>query len=189
MEPDLVVIDSEDEVEITSILLVNAQPNHPRHTQEDAASLPARPSYSEGSAKASDNEPKGRRKPNPRRVTTRQFKDHINTDATWLNAATVQCEALCRLLAEQGQHIATLNALDTKQCQIAAKMSADHLPRSTRLQLGRELGKLEERRSKATSELRQATKSASREGATMKQDLELWCVKEKKVTDRIEKSR
>jgi hypothetical protein len=107
----------------------------------------------------------------------------------WWDATTARCKALRKFLAEQRQHIATLDALDTEQCQIVAEMSADRLPRSTRLQLSRELGDLEERRSKATAELRRATKSASSEGAVMKQDLEQWCVKEKKVTECIERSR
>jgi len=40
-----------------------------------------------------------------------------------------------------------------------------------------------------TSELRQATNSGRSEGAAMKQDLEQWDAKEKKVTERIERSR
>ena len=54
---------------------------------------------------------------------------------------------------------------------------------------GSELQDLEGRRSKVTAELRQATKSATGEGAAMKQDLEQWCAKDKKITERIERSR
>jgi hypothetical protein len=130
-----------------------------------------------------------RRKLNTRRVTKRESKGHFDAEVMWWDAATARCKALRKFLAQQRQHIATLHALDTEQCQIVAEMSADRLPRSTRLQLSRELGDLEERRSKATAELRQATKSASSEGAAMKQDLEQWCAKDKKVTERIERSR
>jgi len=51
-----------------------------------------------------------------------------------------------------------------------------------------ELQDLEGRRSKVTTELRQATNSDSSKRATMKQDLEQWNVKEK-VTERLERSR
>ncbi|KAI1776471.1 hypothetical protein F4818DRAFT_440838 [Hypoxylon cercidicola] len=81
------------------------------------------------------------------------------------------------------------DTLDTEHCQILAEMSADRLPRSTRLQLGKELPDLEKRRSEVTAELRQAMNSGSSEGAAMKQDLEQWNIKEKKVTERIERSR
>jgi hypothetical protein len=204
--------DSEDEIEVIPTLPVNSQPKssadsinttddevecrrkpnkRPRLTKEDTASLPvtARPNSPEGSGKASDDEPKRRRKSNTRRVTTRESKGHFDAEVMWWDAATARCKALRKFLAEQRQHIATLDALDTEQYQIVAEMSADRLPRSTRLQLSGELGDLEERRSKATAELRQATKSASSEGAVMKQDLEQWYAKDKKVTERIERSR
>jgi hypothetical protein len=96
---------------------------------------------------------------------------------------------LRKFLAEQRQHIATFDALHSEQCQIVAEILADRLPRSSRLQLSRRLGDLEERISKATAELRQATKSASSGGVAMKQDLERWCAKDKKVTEPIERSR
>lgn len=155
------------------------------------ASLPvtARPNSPDDSGKASDDEPKGRRKSNTRRVTTRESKGHFDAEVMWWDTATARCKALRKFLAEQSQLIATLDTLDTEQCQIVAEMSADRLPRSTRLQLSRELGELEERRSKATAELREATKSATGEGAAMKQDLEQWCTKDKKITERIERSR
>lgn len=210
----VIIIDSntEDEMEVMPALLANVQPNSPRGsvnithkeaedgrkqhkrprlTKEYMASLPvtARPNSSEDSGKASDNEPKGRRKSKTRRVTTREFRGHINAEATWLNIATVRCNALRKLLAEQRQHIATFDALNAEHCQILAEMSVDRLPRSTRLQLSRELGDLEERRSKETAELRQATNFASSEVAAMKQDLEQWYIKEEKVTERIERCR
>jgi hypothetical protein len=68
-------------------------------------------------------------------------------------------------------------------------MSVNHLPQSTRLQICGDLRKLKERRSEATAGLRQVTNSASSVGAALTQDLELWGVKEEKVTARIEKSR
>ncbi|KAI0425919.1 hypothetical protein F5Y09DRAFT_85711 [Xylaria sp. FL1042] len=204
--------DSEDEIEVVPTLLVNSQPKsstgsidttddeveyrrkpnkRPRLTKEDMASLPvtARPNSPDDSGKASDDEPKGRRKSNTRRVTTRESKGHFDAEVMWWDTTTARCKALRKFLAEQSQLIATLDTLDTEQCQIVAEMSADRLPRSTRLQLSRELGELEERRSKATAELREATKSATGEGAAMKQDLEQWCTKDKKITERIERSR
>ena len=53
---------------------------------------------------------------------------------------------------------------------------------------GSELQDLEGRRSKMTTELRQATNSGSSKRAAIKQVLEQWDVKEK-VTERIERSR
>lgn len=144
---------------------------------------------SEGSANVADNERKGRRKSNSRKVTVRQFKDHINTDTTWLNIATVSCETLGNLLEKQRQCIAKLDTLDAEQSKLAAKMSLPNLPRSTWQQLSVELGELEKRRNVVTTELREVTKYASSVEAAMKQNLELWCVEERKVTSCIEKSR
>jgi hypothetical protein len=107
------------------------------------------------------------------RFTTREFTGHIDADAPWLSAATGRCNALHKLLAKQRQHMATLDALDAEYCQIVAKISAYYQPRSTRLQLRRALGDLEERGSKLTAELCQTTNSASSQGAAMRQDLEL----------------
>jgi len=94
-------------------------------TKEDTASLLVidRPNSSESSGKASDDEPKGRtEKSNARtRFTTREFRGHIDTDATWLNATTVKCKALRKVFAQQKQHIATLDALDIEQCYIVAE--------------------------------------------------------------------
>jgi len=118
----------------------------------------------------------------------REFKGHINTDATWLNTTLTRCNTLRKLFAKQRQHIRALNALDAGHYQILAEMSADRLPRSTRLQLSRELRDLEGRQSKVTAELRQATNSGSSAGAVMKQDVEQWDIKEKKVMERIERS-
>ncbi|KAE8442135.1 hypothetical protein EG329_003786 [Mollisiaceae sp. DMI_Dod_QoI] len=192
----LVVIldsDGEEEMEITTADdSYGARPTKRLRLAKENKAVPvtARSSSLEGSVKASDDEAKGRRRsPTRTRVTAHEFKDHLNTEATWLNTASTRCKALRKFLTEQRQHIATLDALDTEQCQIVAELSADRLPRSTRLQLIRELGDLEERRSKAAAGLRQATKSASSEGAAMKQDLEQWDVTEKKVTERIERSR
>lgn len=112
------------------------------------------------------------------RVTAREFKSHLNIEATWLNTASTRCNTLRKLFAEQRQHLAALDALDAEHSQILGEISADHLPRSTRLQLSRELQDLEGRWSKVTAEL---------EGAAMKQDQ--WDAKEKKVTERIERPR
>jgi hypothetical protein len=201
--------DSEDEIEIMPTLPISqldstkelvttaddslgARPvKRPRLTKEDKAiPVPTRPSSPEESVNASSaDEAKGRRKSRTcTRVTAREFKGHINTEATWLNTASTRCNTLCKLFADQRQHITALDALDAEHCQILAKMSADRLPRSTRLQLSRELRDLEGRRSEVTAELHQATNSGSSEGAAMKQDLEQWSVKEKKVTERIERS-
>ena len=89
---------------------------------------------------------------------------------------------------KQRRYLATLDALNAEHCQILAEMSADRLLRNTRLQLSSELQDLEERRSKLTAELCQATNSGKSEGAAMKHDLEQWDVKEE-VMERIERSR
>ena len=191
----MVILDSdgEDEIEITTAndSLGTRSTKRPRLTKEDkAVPLTARLSSPEGSVKAFDDEANGQRKSRTStRVTAREFKSHLNTEATWLNTASTRCNTLRKLFAEQRQHLAALDALDAEHSQILGEISADHLPRSTRLQLSRELQDLEGRRSKVTSELRQATNSGRSEGAAMKQDLEQWDAKEKKVTERIERSR
>jgi hypothetical protein len=195
LEFNLVVIldsDGVEEMEITTAddSLGDRPIKRPRLAKEDKTiPVTARPSSPEESVKASDDEPKGRRKSNTRRVTTRESKGHFDAEVMCWDAATARCKALRKFLAEQRQLITILDALDTEQCQIVSEMSADRLPRSTRLQLSRELGELEERRIKATAELRQATKSATGEGAAMKQDLGQWFAKDKKITERIERSR
>lgn len=143
----------------------------------------------QGSGKSSDDEPKGRRKPNKRRVTSRELGDHIDNELMWWDATAARCTTLRKYLEEQRQHITTLDSLDTELSEIVVKLSTDHLSKGKRLQLGRELGALEERRSMTTAKLRQATKSAGSEGVAMEQDLEQWRVMEKKVTNRIEMSR
>ncbi|KAF4624569.1 hypothetical protein G7Y89_g13603 [Cudoniella acicularis] len=128
------------------------KPNkRPRLTNEDTVSLPvtARPSSPKGSGKASNDKPKGGRN-QIHAVTTRESKGHFNAEVMWWDATIARCKALRKFLAQQRQHITTLDALDTEQCQIVAEISADRLPRGTRLQLSRELGDLEERRNKAT---------------------------------------
>lgn len=192
----VVILDSdgEEEMEITTTddSLSDRLIKRPRLAKEDKAiPVTARPRFPEGSVKASsDDEAKGRRKSRTRtRVTAREFTGHLNTEATWLNTASTRCNTLRKLFAKQRQHLAALDTLDTEHCQILAEMSADRLPRSTRLQLGKELRDLEKRRSEVTAELRQAMNSGSSEGAAMKQDLEQWDIKEKKVTERIERSR
>ncbi len=192
----MVILDSdgEEEMEITTTddSLSDRLIKRPRLAKEDKAiPVTARPRFPEGSVKASsDDEAKGRRKSRTRtRVTAREFTGHLNTEATWLNTASTRCNTLRKLFAKQRQHLAALDTLDTEHCQILAEMSADRLPRSTRLQLGKELRDLEKRRSEVTAELRQAMNSGSSEGAAMKQDLEQWDIKEKKVTERIERSR
>jgi hypothetical protein len=134
-----------------------------RLTQEDTATLSVttKSNSLKGSGKASNNEPKGRRRQTKRRVTSRQLGDHINTEFMWWDTTAGRCATLRKLLAEQNK----------------------------RLRLSKELGDLEERRSEVTAGLRKAAKSANCEGAAMEQDLEQWSVEEKKVTDRIEKSR
>ena len=151
--------DSEDEMEIMPILPISPQSDstkdlvitaddsfgarpvkRPRLAKEDKAiPVTARPSSPEGSVKASsDDKPKGRGKSRTRtKVTAREFKGHINTEATWLNTASTRCNTLRKLFTKQRQHIAALDALDTEHCQMLAEMSADRLPRSTRLQLSR----------------------------------------------------
>ena len=107
----------------------------------------------------------------------------------WWDTTAARYTTIRKYLEEQRQHITTLDSLDTELSEIVVKLSAGHLSKGKRLQLGRELGALEERRSMTTAKLRQATKSAGSEGVAMEQDLEQWRVMEKKVTNRIEMSR
>jgi hypothetical protein len=81
-----------------------------------------------------------------------------------------------------------LEELETQNCQIVAKISVDQLPRSTRVQLAQELRTIEEKRRKATAELRADISAGIRERAAIEQDVEQWYTKEKKVTKRIEGS-
>ncbi|KAF8846413.1 hypothetical protein BDZ45DRAFT_700011 [Acephala macrosclerotiorum] len=161
----------------------------PRPTKE-ATATHAQLNSSKGSGKARDDGSKGRRKSNTRtKLTTREFKDHIDTEATWLSAASTRCNVLRKLFKNQKECIAALDDLEAEHCQIVAKLSADCLPRHARLQLTAELEDVEERRGDVTIELRRAMNLICREGAAMKQGLEQWSVTEQKVTERIERSR
>jgi hypothetical protein len=145
------------EITTTNDSLSDRLIKRPRLAKEDKAILvTARPSSLEGSAKASsNNEAKGRRKSRTyTRVIAREFTSYFNIEATWLNTTLTRCNTLYKLFAKQRQYLVALDALDAKHCQILAEMSANRLPRSTRLQLGKELQDLEKRRSKVTAELR-----------------------------------
>ncbi|KAH9209218.1 hypothetical protein DL95DRAFT_477736 [Leptodontidium sp. 2 PMI_412] len=95
--------DSEDKIEVMPTLPGNSQPKYstdsinttdsevecrrkpnkrPRITKENTVSLSmtARTNVPEGSGKASDNEPKHRRKSNTRRVKAREFKGHFDAE-------------------------------------------------------------------------------------------------------------
>ncbi len=142
----MVILDSdgEEEMEITT-----ADDSHddrpiklPRLAEEDKTMpVTARPSSPEGSVNASSsNEAKGRRKSRTcTRVTSREFTGHLSTEARWLNTASTRCNTLRKLFAEQRQHFAALDTLDAEHCQVLAEMSADRLPRTIWLQLGKEL--------------------------------------------------
>lgn len=85
--------DTEDEIDVIPPLPVKL-------TKEDTASRPvtARPNSPEGSGRASDDEPKGRRKPNTRtRVTTREFRGHIDAEATCVGGLNLHGERLLAL--------------------------------------------------------------------------------------------
>jgi hypothetical protein len=74
----------------------NAAENQTNIQREDKASLPvtARLKSPEGSGKASDNEPKRRRKSNTHRVTTCESKGYFDAEFIAWDAATVRCKAL-----------------------------------------------------------------------------------------------
>jgi hypothetical protein len=79
--------DSEEEMEITTAdnSLGDRPIKRPRLAKEDKTMpVTARPSSPEGAVKASSNdEPKGRRKLNTRRVTTRESKGHFDAEVMW----------------------------------------------------------------------------------------------------------
>jgi hypothetical protein len=151
---------------------------------------PSPPNSPQGSAKTSEDEPNGRRKPNPRpRVTPRELNDYVAIEKGWLDPSLSRCRKIRQNFATQNQHMASLETLNTEIYQKVGQISADSVPRKTRLELCEELKTLEKKRRGLTAKLRQAVCDVTIEAASMEQDLEQWQAKENKFTKRIEKSR
>jgi hypothetical protein len=82
----------------------------------------------------------------------------------------------------------SLETLNTEIYQKIGQISAESVPRKTRLELCEELKKLEKRRRDSTAELCQTVCDVTMEAASMEQNLEQWQAKENKFTRRIERS-
>ena len=163
-------------VNLDSDIEGDAQVKRSKSTKEET---PASPGTVQSSRRRSNQRP---------RVTTREFKNYMNTENTWLRSTSTRCNTLRKVHDKQTTRIALLEELETQNCQIVAKISVDQLLRSTRVELAQELRTIEEKRRKATAELRADISAGIRERAAIEQDVEQWYTKEKKVTKRIEGS-
>ncbi|KAF8862735.1 hypothetical protein BDZ45DRAFT_769037 [Acephala macrosclerotiorum] len=162
-----------------------------KHTTEDRINLPAPalPDSPEGSTKASEDEPSGRRK-NPRaRVTQRELNDYVDIEKGWLDPSLSRCRKISQFFATQNRLMTSLETLNNEIYTKLGHISADSVPRKTRLELGKELKGLERKRRDLMAELRQAVCDVTMEAASMEQNLEQWHAQENKFTKRIERSR
>jgi hypothetical protein len=169
----------------------SARPNKRLRVTKGNNAMPAtaRSSSPESSAKASsDEEAKGRRKPRTR-VTENEFRGHIKREKTWLDTASSGCSNIRRVFTQQKNFLEELEAIEKEFSHIVTDLSVEQaISRQARLRLSGELEHVEERRRRVISNLCKAMTRGSTEGDEMKQNLEKWCVKDSKVTSRIERS-
>jgi hypothetical protein len=205
MEAKYIIIHSEDENDITSTRPVRILSNSAKRSANgDRPTLAKRPRLALGltairpAALTPPNSPNGsqthdkrkaQRKPKTRsKVTTRQFKSHMNTENVWLRTASKRCNTLLEVFEQQRKLIESMCALDDNMCGKIAAISVDSMSLKTRQRLGKEIEVVENERHELTATLSDHLRSLFREGGLLEQDLEQWVEKDIKITERIERS-
>ncbi|KAL5316292.1 hypothetical protein ACEPPN_015337 [Leptodophora sp. 'Broadleaf-Isolate-01'] len=144
-----------------------------------------------GSTKASEDEPNGRRKANPRtKVTSRELNGYVDVEMSWLDTALSRCRKINQHIKTHNELMASVEALNTEIDRKVGQVSANaFLQQKIRLEIGEEMKRLEKDRRELIAKQFQAVRDMVMEAASMEQNLQRWHGQESKFTKRIEKSR